>query len=402
MSRPSTSRLKALARGLVGLALFGVVVVALLRVFCLRLFEVTTPSMEPTIHGAHEDFAGERVLVGFGPLFDRAALARFDLVVVQRPGGGAPLCKRLVGLPGDVLQFIEGDLYVDGVHHGAGGVPWVEVFDGRRDVWDDAFHYDKQGPWSWDGGELVFDGSEIGPGAERGMMLLHRELLDTVRGGDGVLQVGRQQVNDARLALDFRLDAPLGLGRARFRLVEDGDRFEVELRGTPEGQTLALVRKPGDEVLAQVPVEVGPGTWWRLVFANRDNRLTATLQPVPEPGGAAPPGPTVSLETTYIANRPYAGVLPDGLSSIAPRVAFGGDGLRARFRDVRIERDLFWPATGEWGARPRIELGPDEYFVVGDNGTNSMDSRHFGPVGGDELVGRPLWVVGPGGNRREL
>ncbi len=37
-----------------------------------------------------------------------------------------------------------------------------------------------------------------------------------------------------------------------------------------------------------------------------------------------------------------------------------------------------------------INLGPDEYFVMGDNRANSLDGRYFGPVKKDLIVGRPL------------
>ncbi len=37
-------------------------------------------------------------------------------------------------------------------------------------------------------------------------------------------------------------------------------------------------------------------------------------------------------------------------------------------------------------------LGPDQYFVVGDNRVNSNDSRVFGPVEGRFLTGR-VWLV---------
>jgi signal peptidase I len=35
-----------------------------------------------------------------------------------------------------------------------------------------------------------------------------------------------------------------------------------------------------------------------------------------------------------------------------------------------------------------ITLGPDEYFVLGDNRLHSLDSRHYGAVRKDNLIGR--------------
>jgi signal peptidase I len=38
--------------------------------------------------------------------------------------------------------------------------------------------------------------------------------------------------------------------------------------------------------------------------------------------------------------------------------------------------------TGDFGP---IELGENEYFLLGDNRPESIDSRHFGPITGDRL-----------------
>jgi len=41
---------------------------------------------------------------------------------------------------------------------------------------------------------------------------------------------------------------------------------------------------------------------------------------------------------------------------------------------------------------PQRQLGEDEYFVMGDNRSNSSDSRNFGPIHLSSIVGR-AWIV---------
>src|SRR5688572_5951153 len=46
---------------------------------------------------------------------------------------------------------------------------------------------------------------------------------------------------------------------------------------------------------------------------------------------------------------------------------------------------------------PAVRLGPDEYFLLGDNRRVSVDSREFGPVHGRQLLGRVLLRIHGGG-----
>lgn len=40
-----------------------------------------------------------------------------------------------------------------------------------------------------------------------------------------------------------------------------------------------------------------------------------------------------------------------------------------------------------------ITLGPDQYFVMGDNRTHSVDSREFGPVMRSAFIGHMQWKL---------
>jgi signal peptidase I len=44
------------------------------------------------------------------------------------------------------------------------------------------------------------------------------------------------------------------------------------------------------------------------------------------------------------------------------------------------------------GDSPSRRLSADEYFIMGDNRANSKDSRLFGPIPRDSIVGR-AWII---------
>ena len=102
-----------------------------------------------------------------------------------------------------------------------------------------------------------------------------------------------------------------------------------------------------------------------------------------------------ALVTQYEVNRAYPGAVPAGMKSLGPRIALGGEGVRARFRGIRISRDLYYTERGEYGIEGPFALGPDEFFLLGDNSADSLDGRDWGPVRRGELLGRPLAVVWP-------
>ncbi len=62
--------------------------------------------------------------------------------------------------------------------------------------------------------------------------------------------------------------------------------------------------------------------------------------------------------------------------------------------------DLLWhpnfiPAGSDGKISARWWNGPNEYFVMGDNSAHSTDSRAFGPVGGERIIGRVWFRVWP-------
>lgn len=88
------------------------------------------------------------------------------------------------------------------------------------------------------------------------------------------------------------------------------------------------------------------------------------------------PGDTISLENGRVfVTRPGA----DPVRIEEPYVLRREDGSTAPTDCPRVDCPMTWI------------VGPDEYFVMGDNRPSSQDSRVFGPIDGDLILGR-AWL----------
>lgn len=95
--------------------IIGALVVALVvKTFLFQAFYIPSASMEPTLE------QGDRVLVN-KVSYDLHDINRGDVLVFERPEAWQPaadgiddLIKRAIGLPGDVVEVRDGDVYIDG------------------------------------------------------------------------------------------------------------------------------------------------------------------------------------------------------------------------------------------------------------------------------------------------
>ena len=58
---------------------------------------------------------------------------------------------------------------------------------------------------------------------------------------------------------------------------------------------------------------------------------------------------------------------------------------------VVLDESQYLPVDLRTGGRTELELAEDEYFVLGDNRPSSSDSRTWGVLGEDDIVGR-AWI----------
>jgi signal peptidase I len=94
----------------------------------------------------------------------------------------------------------------------------------------------------------------------------------------------------------------------------------------------------------------------------------------------------------------------DGIEDLIKRViAVGGDTIEARnglvyVNGERVDESDYLVSGTPTDGLPLTEVPEGHVFVMGDNRTNSQDSRRFGPVPEDTIVGRAFIRVLPLGD----
>lgn len=364
------------------LPMIGGVLVAILfvRMFLLTAFHIPTKSMDPTFRGHPE--RGDRILVWKAA----GAPERFDLEVFDGWGRDRKhFVKRTVGLPNEEIRFREGDLWVDGNLVRKDGAdldamlfPQFDLAAERRCAarsGASALRERLREAWSTVTGRWTVNDDGVFEGAagtdaavlrfEAGTT--HAFLDDEtceLRGRDDI------PVADARISAQVQpVDAD---ARVALRLRRGDESAEAVLRGDDPGVAFTL---DGKTVASNPAVDIPPGRASNVRFSRVDHvlRLDVDGREVLRHDLAAPLAPA--------RDGPAGGVEIVVRSGVA------------RVRAQKIERDVHW--TTEYGEVNEGRLGPDEFFMAGDNSANSSDSRAYGPVHRSRLVGRPLVIMWP-------
>lgn len=71
----------------------------------------------------------------------------------------------------------------------------------------------------------------------------------------------------------------------------------------------------------------------------------------------------------------------------------GGDLIEITGEQVYVNGELSeYQGTGGILTATRVQLGPEQYWVMGDNRGNSEDSRFIGPVSSDQMISK-VWIL---------
>jgi signal peptidase I len=343
-------------------------------------------------------------------LYDFRPPKRWEVAVFHYPGDPSQAyVKRVVGLPGESIRIEGGDVYADGqiVRKTLDDqrAMRIEVHDSRYEPRDaDRFprwvfrsgwgYSSRSSGWSRaDGGFVHRPNPDAGPGDW--VIYRHWDPIKRKYGPvrDFYAYNGGEMPADNEVAdvgLEARMTVEPSVEAVSVSLRSGADRFVVRIPvGLPGAVELARngARARIEEIRNPFH-DAGP--WPRSVTLEAsafDRRITVAVdgKPLFEPYDYEQP-----------RRGPVAGEIPIGV---------GVHGGEMTIQSLRIFRDVHYTATlagmprQGHSVRTAVAVGPDEYFVLGDNSPVSNDSRFWsvGPVvPGSMLLGKPFLVHLPG------
>jgi signal peptidase I len=354
---------------------------------------------------------GDRILV-LKCVYQLAEPKRWDVVVFKNPINPTEnYIKRLVGLPGEKIQILDGDVYIDGQI--ARKPPqiqqelWMPVCDFDHQVVDPNRGTFNGNRWTppFDFSSSAWKVSEDDP---------TRLALDVPVDQNSTITYGSSSANDFRVAYAYNRIEMIRRAPPCSDLMV---RFYVNA-GSATGRVGVTLSKYGVDYRA----------WWdltgRMVLArvdgSRETVLDSRLTETPKAGRFtlfkfANVDHQLLFEVDNDQLRVDLGRSAHALtrSDQPPRADLFGSG-KLTLAHIGMFRDIFYTG-GEQRATekyPPFQLEKDEFFVLGDNSPNSYDARCWGtpPVAtrGTEppragivprcyLVGRAMFVYWPSG-----
>jgi signal peptidase I len=340
--------------------------------------------------------SGDRVLI------DRTAFLfhrprRWEVVAFARPDEVPGLTvKRVVGLPGEKVQLADGRVFIDGTllrrnlrqQRAMRILLHDDQFSGPAPRWRPQ---DYGSNWTRHDGRPVHTES---PNDEIGWLVYnHIDAAD--RRGEkpgfitdyGYYNRGRMQLRNEQVhrtpdvAMSFRLQDVHGRGMIWLQATDGRDEFTVQI--DPAEKKFVVRQNRGARPIGDGDLP-GPlrGETFEVSLIDRQFLLAAGSKTLFAAVIDAPGEPPLTRQP----------------------LAIGVQGLGAAIDHLRVYRAIYYggPPGADSGLAPSYAVGPDQYFVLGDNNPISEDSRTWGQDGRQDpmvsqkwLAGKPFLVIYP-------
>ncbi len=364
--------------------------------------------------------SGDRILV-LKCIYQFVEPEQWDVIVFKNPLDPTEnYIKRLVGRPGETVEIIDGDIYIDGlISRKPAKVQnelWMPIFDNdyqparpedprfNGHTWQEPFKNVPGSNWVIDEeNPIIF---RLDEPAGRTNWLIY----DTSLGNDFRATYAYDEINDFRympycsdLMVRFWVSCDEMNGQAGAALSKYGIEYKATVDLTGQ-MTISRVSDGSEQTLADKTITpAGTGKLTELKFSNVDHVLTLAF------GGD---------KLSYDLGREPNDAGPRR-TDIEPEVKILGAG-NITISHTAIFRDLYYtsrsPNSNKAGRATEgnpLTLEADQFFVLGDNSPRSEDGRWWsspgkgnngkiypeGIVPRNYLVGKALLVYWPAGFR---
>lgn len=339
------------------------------------------------------EIPGDRLLVDKN-VFQLRKPRRWEVCVFRCPvDDSKPYVKRVVGLPGEAVQLLHGDVY-------ANGELQRKTLKQCRECWVLAFDQSHAPAVGWGSRWQIETLGSNKPAVDAGANVLANDMIvmnaetealgltyrnwnldtqmedsftDWLAYNGTAWSRGRQDIHD--FAMCFDLEVTKGTGSFACRLFDGLDSVSVEF---PIGGKATFGRDGGDRITTEFTVQAGQ--FYRVEFSFFDRRMCLAID-----GRVIPPALDLAAESL------------DNRKAVSRPVQFGAVQANVTIRNFKLYRDVHLRNDATYGTHKAYKLAPDQYFVLGDNSNNSKDSREWAIPGVPEkdFLGKPFLIHQP-------
>lgn len=341
------------------------------------------------------DIPGDRLLVDKN-VFSIRPPRRWEVAVFKCPvDSSTPYVKRVVGLPGERIQILGGDLFVNGELERKSfkqfqqmAVPVIDSTFEPESGWGNRWFNESDNfsrplfTRDFPDGTLLLDAANGNP-----LIVAYRQInLDTLgeepirdvlvyNAGTGVGKP--ENVHDFSVSFDLKIVD----SRGRFRCTLTDGLSDVTL-DLPMGSGAGLSLKTELGQTSSDSSEYENGTTHHLEVSFFDRRAVIRRN-----GCEILPAVDLPADPTSHGRR----------KSVASPFRFELSGGKVEITNIRLFRDVHYRTDGANGIDTPYELGPTDYFVLGDNSANSRDSRVWKIPGVPraDFIGKPFLIHQP-------